>query len=130
MEQILEFLKEAGRFFLATTEDGQPKVRPMNNFAEINGKLYILTNCDTGKCTQLANDSNVAVTAFTADKRWLRMEGELIRETSNEPRDIMLKNLSEEGEDIIEADRAVAYYFKDVTAGIKSLKEKTIKINF
>ena len=44
MNETLQFLKECGTFYLATSENGQPHVRPFGAVCEYEGKLYIVTN--------------------------------------------------------------------------------------
>lgn len=41
MNEVCEMLKKAGTYFIATCEDGQPRVRPFGTAHIYNGKLYI-----------------------------------------------------------------------------------------
>ena len=43
MEKVLEFLKSAGTYYLATVEGDQPRVRPFGTILLFEGKLYIQT---------------------------------------------------------------------------------------
>ena len=43
MGETYEFLKECGIFYLATDEDGQPRVRPFGAVDIFEDKLYIQT---------------------------------------------------------------------------------------
>ena len=43
MQEVYEFLKAAGTYYLATDEDGQPRVRPFGTAHVFDGKLYIQT---------------------------------------------------------------------------------------
>ena len=43
MEKVYEFLKAAQTYYLATTEGGQPRVRPFGTVNMFEGKLYIQT---------------------------------------------------------------------------------------
>ena len=43
MNEVCEMLKKAGTYFIATCEDGQPRVRPFGTAHIYNGKLYIQT---------------------------------------------------------------------------------------
>ena len=43
MQRVLDFLKKAGVYFLATVDGDQPEVRPFGTAEIIDGKLYIQT---------------------------------------------------------------------------------------
>ena len=43
MKRVLEFLKNAEVYYLATVEGDQPRVRPFGTINEFDGKLYIQT---------------------------------------------------------------------------------------
>ena len=43
MERIINFLKEADTYYLATIEGDQPRVRPFGTAHLFEGKLYIQT---------------------------------------------------------------------------------------
>lgn len=43
MEKVVEFLKKAGTYYLATVEGDQPRVRPFGTAHVFEGKLYIQT---------------------------------------------------------------------------------------
>ena len=43
MEELLEFLKKNPVFFLATDDNGQPRVRPFGFHMIFDGKFYMVT---------------------------------------------------------------------------------------
>ena len=43
MEKVLQFLKDAETYYLATVEGNQPRVRPFGTAHIFEGKLYIQT---------------------------------------------------------------------------------------
>ena len=43
MEEVYEFLKKAGTYFIATCEGNQPRVRPFGTVNLYKGRLYIQT---------------------------------------------------------------------------------------
>ena len=43
MEEVIQFLKECGTYYLATAEGDQPRVRPFGTAHVFEGKLYIQT---------------------------------------------------------------------------------------
>jgi uncharacterized pyridoxamine 5'-phosphate oxidase family protein len=44
MEKVLKLLKENANGFLATVDNGRPRVRPFGFILEDEGKLYFCTN--------------------------------------------------------------------------------------
>ena len=44
MKEAYNFLRKCGTFYLATEENGQPRVRPFGAISDFEGKLYIETN--------------------------------------------------------------------------------------
>ena len=73
MQRVYDFLKKCGTYYLATVENGQPRVRPFGTIDLFEGKLYI----QTGKCKpvadQLKANGSVELCAFDGEK-WLRVE--------------------------------------------------------
>ena len=73
MQRVYDFLKKCGTYYLATVENGQPRVRPFGTIDLFEGKLYI----QTGKCKpvadQLKANGRVELCAFDGEK-WLRVE--------------------------------------------------------
>lgn len=73
MQRVYDFLKKCGTYYLATVENGQPRVRPFGTIDLFEGKLYI----QTGKCKpvadQLKANGRVELCAFDGAK-WLRVE--------------------------------------------------------
>jgi uncharacterized pyridoxamine 5'-phosphate oxidase family protein len=43
MEEVKNFIKECGAYFLATVDGDQPRVRPFGTIEIFEGKLYIQT---------------------------------------------------------------------------------------
>ena len=73
MQRVYDFLKKCGTYYLATVENGQPRVRPFGTIDLFEGKLYI----QTGKCKpvadQLKANGRVELCAIDGEK-WLRVE--------------------------------------------------------
>lgn len=44
MNRIVEEIKKAGTFYLATVEGDQPRVRPFGSVTEFEGQMYLCTN--------------------------------------------------------------------------------------
>ena len=73
MQRVYDFLKKCGTYYLATVENGQPRVRPFGTIDLFEGKLYI----QTGKCKPVADQlkANGRVELCACDgEKWLRVE--------------------------------------------------------
>ena len=76
MNEVYEFLKEVKTYYIATVDNGEPRVRPFGTVNLFEGKLYIQTGKRKDCYKQMANQK-VEICAF--DKgRWLRLKGTLI----------------------------------------------------
>lgn len=64
MEEILDFLKKAGVWYLATDEDGQPRVRPFGSQMIYKGKLYFETGLKKNVAKQLLKSPKVEICAM------------------------------------------------------------------
>ena len=69
MNEVYEFLKKCGTYYLATVEGDQPRVRPFGTVDIFEGKLYIQTGKVKAVSKQLqamysAEDDNTEVLYF------------------------------------------------------------------
>ena len=98
MKRVLDFLKKAGVYYLATVEGDQPRVRPFGTVNEFEGKLYIQTGKVKPTSKQLAANPKAEICAF-ADGAWIRVACELVEvENRREQYLIPLKNIKEKDE--------------------------------
>ncbi len=89
MENVYEFLKDAGVYYLATVEGDQPRVRPFGTVNLFEGKLYIQTGKIKPTSKQLLANPKAEICAFK-DGTWLRVAGELIEDDRVEAKKSML----------------------------------------
>ena len=89
MQRVLDFLKQAGTYYLATVEGDQPRVRPFGTINEFGGKLYIQTGKIKPVSQQLHANPKAEICAFK-DGMWLRVACELAEDDSREARASML----------------------------------------
>lgn len=90
MEKTCEFLKRAGTYYLATCEDGQPRVRPFGTVNIFDGKLYIQTGKSKAVSRQLHLNPKVEICAM-AGGEWLRLEATATEDDNREARVSMLE---------------------------------------
>ncbi|MBR5859022.1 MAG: pyridoxamine 5'-phosphate oxidase family protein [Clostridia bacterium] len=89
MKRVLEFLKKANVYYLATVEGDQPRVRPFGTVNEFEGKLYIQTGKVKPTSKQLAANPKAEICAF-ADGAWVRVACELVEDDRFEAKKSML----------------------------------------
>lgn len=89
MEKVLNFLKEAGTYYLATIDGDQPRVRPFGTINLFEGKLYIQTGKVKPVSKQLMANPKAEICAFK-DGTWLRVCGELVEDDRIEAKKSML----------------------------------------
>lgn len=93
MEKALEFLKECGTFYLATTEGDQPRVRPFGAVFEYEGKLYIVSN-NTKKCfKQMLENPKVEISGMNKKGQWIRLAGEVANDDRREVKELALDTI-------------------------------------
>jgi uncharacterized pyridoxamine 5'-phosphate oxidase family protein len=89
MEEVYEFLKKCGTFYIATVEGDQPRVRPFGVVNIFEGKLYIQTGKSKNVSKQMQINPKVEITAFM-DGTWIRLEGTVVRDDRREAKASML----------------------------------------
>lgn len=90
MQEIYEFLKKAGSYYLATNENGQPRVRPFGTVNIYNGKLYIQTGKSKAVSHQLHANPKLEICAMVGGE-WLRLEASAVEDDDREARVSMLE---------------------------------------
>lgn len=130
MEKILEFLKKAGTYYLATVEGDQPRVRPFGTILLFEGKLYIQTGKIKPVSRQLGINPKAEICAF-ADGTWLRVAGELIEDDRREAKKAMLDEYPNLRGMYNEDDgNTQVLYFKNATATFSSFTAAPETITF
>ena len=64
MESVVNFLKEAGTYYLATVDGDQPRVRPFGTVNVFEGKLYIQTGKSKAVARQLKANHKAEICTF------------------------------------------------------------------
>ena len=89
MEEVYEFLKKCGTFYIATIDGDQPRVRPFGVVNIFEGKLYIQTGKSKNVSKQMQINPKVEISAFM-DGTWIRLEGTVVRDDRREAKKSML----------------------------------------
>jgi len=130
IQEVYEFLKKCGNYYLATVEGDQPRVRPFGTVDIFEGKLYIQTSKKKQVSKQLQANPKAEICAY-ADGKWLRVAGKLIRDDRVEAKRHMLDNYPElQSMYSAEDDKTEVLYFEDATATFYSFTEEPRVIKF
>lgn len=130
MKKVVEFLKETGVYYLATTEGDQPRVRPFGTAHIFEGKLYIQTGKSKDVSRQLAANPKAEICAYKNDT-WIRISGELIEDDRVEARKSMLDAYPALKKTYAPDDgNTQVFYFKNATAVISSFTHESEIIKF
>lgn len=126
MEEIYEFLKACGYYFLATCDDGQPRVRPFGTVNIYNGRLYIQTGKSKSVSRQLHKNPKLEICAMK-DGKWMRVEATAAEDDDREARVSMLEaypNLKA----LYSPDdgNTEVWYLRNVTATLYSFTEPPV----
>ena len=112
MERVVQFLKEAETYYLATVEGDQPRVRPFGTAHIFEGKLYI----QTGKVKDVSKQIHA---------------GELVEDDRREARQSML-DAYPSLQNMYSADdgNTEVFYFKNATVTFSSFTHEPEIVKF
>lgn len=130
LERVVDFLKQANTYYLATVEGDQPRVRPFGTAHVYEGRLYIQTGKVKEVSRQMLANPKVEICAFMKGE-WIRVSGELVEDDRVEARQSML-DAYPSLQKMYAADdgNTQVFYFKNATATISAFthEPETISI--
>ena len=129
MQETYDFLKQAGTYYLATCENGQPRVRPFGTIHLYQGRLYIQTGKVKAVSRQLHANPKLEICAMLGG-RWLRLEATAVEDDSREARVSMLDAYpSLQAMYAPDDGNTEVWYLRNATATFSSFTEppKTVK---
>ena len=130
MQEVYDFLKKCGVYYLATLEGDQPRVRPFGTIDLFEGKLYIQTGKVKEVSKQMKINPKIEISGM-ADGKWIRVSATAVEDDRTQAKQHMLDaypNL----QDRYKADdgNTQVLYLKDATATISSFSEDPIVYHF
>ena len=130
MQEVRDFLKECGVYYLATIDNDEPRVRPFGTAEIFENHLYIQTGKKKDVFKQIEKNNKVELCAYK-DGKWIRVTGKLILDDRKEAKKDMLdKNPSLRGMYSEEDDNTAVLYFESGKAVISSFTEESKIIEF
>jgi uncharacterized pyridoxamine 5'-phosphate oxidase family protein len=120
MQEVCDFLKKCGTYYLATTEGNQPRVRPFGTAHIFEGKLYIQTGKIKPVSKQMIANPKIEICACEGPN-WIRIEADAVTDDRIEAKESMLeaypnlKNMYKADD-----DNTHVLYLKNATATFSS----------
>ena len=130
MERVVNFLKDAEVYYLATVDGDQPRVRPFGTAHIFEGRLYIQTGKVKDVSKQLMANPKAEICAFK-NGEWIRVAGELIEDDRVVARPSML-DAYPSLQNMYAADdgNTQVFYFRNATATISAFTHEPEVIRF
>ena len=131
MNEVYEFLKQCGVYYLATVEGDQPRVRPFGTCDVFEGKLYIQTGKVKPVAKQMKANPRVELSAMSPDGKWIRVTAEAVLDDRTAAQEHMLAAYpSLQAQYKADDGNTEVYYLKNATAVICSFTEASRTIHF
>jgi uncharacterized pyridoxamine 5'-phosphate oxidase family protein len=130
MEEVYEFLKKCGSYYVATMDGDQPRVRPFGTALIFENKLYIQTGKVKNVSKQMKKNPKIEICAVSEGK-WVRVEAVAVEDDRNEARQKMLDaypNLK--GMYAADDGNCQVLYLKDATATFYSFGGEPRAVKF
>ena len=132
MQEVYDFIKKCGTYYLATIDGDQARVRPFGTVNLFDGKLYIQTGKVKDCAKQMIANPKVELCCFDpGDHSWLRLAGTVELDDRFEAKKSMLDAYPDLRAMYDENDGNTAcFFFKDATATISSFTAAPKVIKF
>lgn len=89
-EDCFRFIRECTYFFLATSADGKPRLRPMGFIYADDKALYIATDSRKNVYSELFHNPLVELASYNLNtRRWIRISGRVEQDSSGAVREEM-----------------------------------------
>ncbi len=130
MQEVYDFLKACGTYYLATVEGDQPRVRPFGTIDLFEDKLYIQTGKSKNVSKQIQKNPRVELCCMKGAE-WLRVEGELARDDRREAKADMLEHYPDLKKMYsADDDNTEVLFFKNATATFYSFTAAPKTVTF
>ena len=130
MQEVYEFLKKVGTYYLATVDSDQPRVRPFGTVDIFEDKLYIQTGKTKDVSKQIKINPKIEISAFDGGT-WIRVQARAIEDNRLEAKQHMLESYPElKTMYSADDDNTQVLYLKDVIATFASFSGAPKVIKF
>jgi uncharacterized pyridoxamine 5'-phosphate oxidase family protein len=130
VQEVYEFIKKCGIYYIATTDSDQPRVRPFRTINVFENKLYILTGKSKAVSKQMKKNPKIEICGVDGD-RWIRVQAVAVEDDSIEAKQNILDNYPYLKSMYSATDGNMQIlYLKDAVATISSFKDAPNVIKF
>ena len=130
MEEVYEFLKKCGTYFIATIDGDQPRVRPFGTVLIFENKLYIQTGKVKNVAKQIMKNPKIEICAVTGGKA-IRVEAVAVEDDRTKARQEMLDAYPQlKSRYSADDGNNEVLYLKDATATFSAFGEEPKVIKF
>lgn len=131
MQEVYEFLKKCGVYYLATLDGDQPRVRPFGTYDIYNGRLYIQTGKIKDVAKQMKANPKVELCGMAGRNQWIRVTAEAVLDDNVAAQEHLLASYPTLQAQYKPGDgNTEVYYLKNATARICSFTEPEKVITF
>jgi uncharacterized pyridoxamine 5'-phosphate oxidase family protein len=89
MQEVYEFLKKCGTYYLATIDGDQPRVRPFGTVNIFENKLYIQTGKKKSVSKQMKENPKIEICAMNGGQ-WIRVQAVVVEDDRVKAKQSML----------------------------------------
>jgi uncharacterized pyridoxamine 5'-phosphate oxidase family protein len=131
MQDVYNFIKKCGTYFIATVEGDQPRVRPFGTANIFDGKLYIQTGRAKNFARQIKANPKIEISAFDGAGQWIRIQAVTVEDDRRAAKQSMLDAYpSLKARYSADDNNTLVLYLKDATATIASFTGEPKVIKF
>jgi len=130
MQEVYDFLKKCGTYYLATVDGDQPRVRPFGTIHMFENKLYIQTGKKKAVSQQMKKNPKIEICALSGDQ-WVRIQAIVVEDDRVEAKQSMLDAYPNLKAMYSATDNNTqVLYLKDATATFYSFKSAPRVVKF
>lgn len=89
MQEVYDFLKKCGTYYIATVEGDQPRVRPFGTVNIFENKLYIQTGKVKPVSQQMKKNPKIEICAMNGGE-WIRVQATAVEDDRLQAKESML----------------------------------------
>jgi uncharacterized pyridoxamine 5'-phosphate oxidase family protein len=132
VEMVCDYLDKCKYYFLATDEDGQPRVRPFGTALVFENRLFIQTGKKKAVSKQINKNPRIEICAYNAEQgTWMRITAEAVNDDNIVIKEAMLNKYPDLRKMYNEKDENTqVLYLKNAKAVIYSFNEEPVNIRF
>ena len=131
MDEVYDFLKKCGTYYVATIDGDWPRVRAFGTIHKFEDKLYIQSGRSKAVYKQILANPHTEIIAFDNKDTWVRIDSTLVEDPRIEAEQALLDDYpSLAGRYAAGDGNNVVFYMKDATATFSSFSGESHTVEF